>query len=254
MTSGDHSPAVSVIIPTLHLVRPRNPDPKNFLFPRYTLKQVLDDLQNNVALAIEVVIVCNGADPALIDLVKTHPRVDKYCLNSVNVGVSRAWNMGAMMAEGDALCFLNDDVAVGAGVIEALYRVLKSDETIGEVGPKGNTMKGADHDRFIGQTEPEDGDMISGFCFMVRSSTFHEIGGVDIAYTPAGYEDSDFSFRIRQQGLRCHVVPGLDIKHYLRHGVSAKRTNIEYLGKSIKTDALHERNKAYFMRKWSIPT
>jgi GT2 family glycosyltransferase len=109
------TPNVSVIIPTLHLTRPRNSDPRFFLFPRYTLQQVLGDLKNNVKLPIEVIIACNGTDPKLVEIVKTHPVVNKYCLNSVNVGVSRAWNMGAAMAEGE---------------------VLDRDQSIAQVGPK----------------------------------------------------------------------------------------------------------------------
>ena len=250
MTSVKGAPKVSIVIPTLHLTRPKNL--KYFMFPRYTLAQVLDDLKENVALPCEVVVVCNGSDPQLVDLVRSHPAVDKYCLNSVNVGVSRAWNMGAMLAEGEALCFLNDDVRVGPGVLEALHEALVSDPTIGEVGPRGNTMNGADHDRFVGETEPEDADMISGFCFMVRASTFREVGGFDVAYTPAGFEESDFSFAVRKLGLRCRVIPGLDIKHHLRHGVSASQGTIEYLHTSITTAELGRRNKAYFAKKWDL--
>jgi GT2 family glycosyltransferase len=250
MGSETSPPKVSVIIPTLHLTRPKNP--KYFMFQRYTLEQVLSDLASNVALPIEVVIVCNGSDPALIELVRNHERVDKFCLNSVNVGVARSWNMGAMMAEGEALCFLNDDVEVGSGAIEALYETLTSDETIGVTGPQGNTMQGGGHDRFVGVTEPEDADMISGFCLMVRASTFHSLGGIDIAYTPASYEESDFCFTVRKHGLRCRVVPGLALKHYLRHGVSARKGEIEYLNKSVHSSDLHQRNRAYFVRKWNL--
>src|SRR5262249_35289559 len=118
MTAERVAPRVSIVIPTRHLSRPKNP--KFFMLRRYTLTQVLGDLQSNVDLPIEVIVVCNGTDPALIEVVKTHARIDKYCLNSVNVGVARAWNMGAMMAEGEVLCFLNDDVKIGPAAIEGL--------------------------------------------------------------------------------------------------------------------------------------
>jgi len=243
-------PKVSIIIPTLHLKRPRNL--KYFMFRRYTLPEVLDDLRSHVDIAIEVIVVCNGTESDLVDCVKSHPRIDKYCLNKVNVGVSRGWNMGAMMAEGDTLLFLNDDVEVGTDAIEALYDVLTKDPTIGEVGPRGSLWKGAQHDRYVGEDHPEDADNISGFCFMVRTETFSRVGGFDIAYTPAGFEEIDFSFAIRKLGLRCRVVPGLRITHHFRHGVSAGPRDIPYLFKNINTTDLHERNKAYFKRKWNI--
>jgi GT2 family glycosyltransferase len=250
MTDAQSAPKVSVIIPTLHLARPKNA--KYFMFQRYTLEQVLSDLQQNVKLPREVIVVCNGQDPELVELVKSHQGVDKSCLNSVNVGVSRAWNMGAMLAEGEALCFLNDDVHVGPGAIEELYETLSSDSAIVQVGPKGANWRGAEHERFVGETCIEDADAISGFMFMIRTSAFTDVGGFDTAYSPAGFEEIDMSFMLRRRGGRCVVVPGLDVKHYERHGVSASTGTIGYLGKSIGTRELHNRNKEYFMRKWNL--
>jgi GT2 family glycosyltransferase len=243
------TPNVSVMIPTLHLTRPRNSDPRFYLFPRYTLQQVLRGLKNNVKLSIEVIIVCNGTDPKLVEIVKTHPVVNKYCLNSVNVGVSRAWNMGAAMAEAEVLCFLNDDVEVGSEAIETLFTVLDRDQSIAQVGPKGAKWRGAEHDRLVGEARIEDADAISGFMFMIRSS---QVGGFDVAYTPAGFEEIDMSFALRKHGFRCVVVQGLKVSHYGRHGVSASNCTIDYLNASITTGELHQRNKAYFMRKWNI--
>jgi len=95
-------PKISFIIPVLHLKRPLNK--ARFFMPRYTLPDVLRDLRDNVSLTHEVIVVCNGQDQELVDFVSNHPSIDKYCLNSVNVGVARSWNMGAEMAEAQALC------------------------------------------------------------------------------------------------------------------------------------------------------
>jgi GT2 family glycosyltransferase len=250
MTTAAPAPKLSVIIPTLHLTRPKNP--KYFMFGRYTLAQVLDDLAANVTLPIEVIVVCNGQDEKLVELVATHPRIDKRCVNSVNVGVARGWNMGAMMAEADALMFVNDDVEIGKGAVEKLYEVLMGDAAIAEVGPKGAKWRDGQHERFVGERAIEDADAVSGFMFLLRQDAYKQTGGFDIAYTPAGFEEIDMSFALRKQGKRCVVVPGLDVKHYERHGVSASRASIAYLGHSITTGELHERNKAYFMAKWGL--
>lgn len=242
-------PKVSFIIPVLHLKRPVNPS--RFFMPRYTVKEVLNDLDRNVRLEREVIVVCNSRDLDLIELVTTHPRVDKYCLNSANVGVARAWNMGAQMAEGEALCFVNDDVAVGPGAIEKLFEVL-SGESVGQVGPRGAKWSGGAHERFVGETSIEEADAISGFLFMIKDTVYRETGGFDVFYSPAGFEEIDMSFAIRKAGKSCLVVPGLDIHHHHHHGVSAYRSEIQYLSKSIDSQALHERNQAYFLKKWAI--
>jgi GT2 family glycosyltransferase len=241
-------PKISIIIPTLHLTRPLNK--KRFFVPRYTLAEVLNDIHQNVKVPHEVIVVCNGQQRDLVDFVTQHPHIDRYCLNSVNVGVARSWNMGAEMAEGEALCFVNDDVQIGPGGLETLYQVLMGDESIAQVGPVGAKWKGAEHDCFVGEQHQEDADAIAGFLFMMRSDAFRKAGGFDPFYSPAGFEEIDMSFRVRALGWRCVVVPRLDLKHHHHHGVSNFRSEVSYLGKTIDTESLHLRNKDYFEKKW----
>ena len=240
-------PKISFIIPVLHLKRPLNK--ARFFMPRYTLPDVLRDLHENVTLPHEVIVVCNGQDKELVKFVSSHPHIDKYCLNSVNVGVARSWNMGAEMAEGGVFCYLNDDVAVGGEGIERLFRLF-DDPTVGEVGPAGSYWQDLQHDSFVEGNQPAEADVISGFCFLVRPDAFRKLGGFDIEFSPAGYEEIDFSFRIRQAGMKCLVDACDDIKHFHHHGVSAQKVDISYLGKTIDTISLHEKNTAYFKKKW----
>jgi len=241
-------PKISFIIPVLHMKRPLNK--ARFFMPRYTLPDVLRDLHDNVTLPHEVIVVCNGQDKELVDFVTSHPGIDKYCLNSVNVGVARSWNMGAEMAEGEIFCYLNDDVFVGAKAIEQLAGLFKDPE-VGEVGPAGSYWRNFEHYGFAEGESPIEADVISGFCFLVRASTFRSLGGFDVNFSPAGYEEIDFSFRIRESGLKCVVDPSVDIKHFHHHGVSAQKVDIAYLGKVIDTIALHEKNTIYFRMKWA---
>ncbi len=241
-------PQISFIIPVLHQQRPKNI--KRLFMPRYTMSEVLRDLHENITVDHEVIVVCNSQEPELVELITGHENIDKYCLNSVNVGVARAWNMGAELAEGELLCFVNDDVEIGKGSVERLVDILMQSSEVGQVGPRGARWQGAEHERYVGETQVEEADAISGFFFMIKSEVFHQVGGFDIAYTPAGFEEIDMSFKIREIGKKCLVVPNLPITHHYHHGVSAYKSTIQYLSTSIDTQALHERNKSYFMRKW----
>jgi GT2 family glycosyltransferase len=243
------APKISIIVPVLHMSRPLNK--KRFFMPRQTIADLLRDLKANVSAPHEVIVVCNGTDPELREFVQGHPDITRYCLNSVNVGVARAWNMGAQLAEGDLLCYLNDDVSVEAGALERLAKALRSDPSIGQIGPAGSFWRDCQHHAFAEFAEPSDADVVSGFCFMVRASTFHQLGGFDVNFSPAGYEEIDFSYRVRQAGLRCVVDPDAAIKHFHHHGVSAQRTDIHYLDQVIDTETLHQRNRAYFRTKWA---
>jgi GT2 family glycosyltransferase len=241
---------VSIVIPTLCLKRPLNK--KRFFMPRYTIREVLRDIRENVSVSHEVIVICNGNDLELIELVKTDPGINKYCVNKLNPGVARSWNMGAQLAEGDALMFLNDDVSIGKDGVEELYRVLCSRPDAGEVGPKGSNWKGAEHDCYVVSDEIAEADVISGFCFMLKSRVFHALGGFDVNYTPAGFEEIDMSYTIRKHGMKCLVVPNLRIHHYHHHGVSSQLMDIRYFNETIDTETLHLRNKAYFTAKWLV--
>lgn len=181
---------ISFIISVLHLKRPLNK--ARFFVPRYTLPDVLRDLHENVTLPHELIVVCNGQDKELVDFVTSHPHIDKYCLNSVNVGVARSWNMGAEMAEGEALCFVNDDVEIGKGGAEGLFDVLTGADDVGQVGPMGALWNGAEHVRYVGESEIEEANAISGFLFMLHEKAFRQVGGFDPAYSPAGFEKNRY--------------------------------------------------------------
>lgn len=239
---------ISIIVPVLYLTRPLNK--KRFFMPRQTIVDLLGDIKKNVKAPHEVIVVCNGADEELRDFVRRSPDIDRYCLNSTNVGVARAWNMGAQLADGHYLCYLNDDVSVGEGALERLAAHLDTDPSVGEVGPAGSIWRNCKHERFVEAEGPAEADVVSGFCFMLRADTFHRLGGFDVGFTPAGYEEIDLSYRIRQSGLKCIVDSRVAVKHFHHHGVSAHRTDIHFMGQVIDTETLHQRNTAYFLKKW----
>jgi GT2 family glycosyltransferase len=241
-------PKVSFIIPVLYLQRPLNK--KRFFMPRSTIQELLQDIESNVTLDYEVIVICNSQDEKLIEYISSNPVVTKFVLNSVNPGVARSWNMGAEMAEGEYLCYVSDDVRIGQKSIEALSETLDIEPAVGEVGPRGDLYVNGRPDRFVGTEVPEFSDVVSGFLFMVRAQAYFQVGGFDIAYSPAGCEEVDFSFALRKVGWKCKVIPGLQIVHNEYHGVSAHKTDINYFDTSIDTLSLHERNTAYFLKKW----
>jgi GT2 family glycosyltransferase len=125
--------------------------------------------------------------------------------------------------------------------------VVVCDAQVGEVGPAGSYWEYLQHHSYFEGDQPVESDVVSGLCFLVRAATFRRLGGFDVEYSPAGYEEIDFIFRIRQAGLKCIV----NIKHFHHHGVSAHKVDIAYLHKTIDTTALHVKNSAYFRKNWA---
>lgn len=244
-----NQPKLSIIIPVLHLTRPLNK--KRFFMPRQTIADTLNEIQKNVSIPFEVIVICNGQDSELVEFVKQHPIITRYSLNSQNAGVARSWNMGAQLATGEILCYLNDDVSIGKNALETLCKYLEDHPEVGEIGPAGSYWRNCEHHSFVESSIPVESDVVSGFCFLIKSKLLHHLGGFDIRFSPAGCEEIDLSYRVREAGFKCFVYPNVDIKHFHHHGVSAQKVDIHYLGKVIDTETLHQINSAYFKKKWS---
>lgn len=239
---------LSIIIPSMQLKRSKNP--KHFYRSISSLPDLVESIKKYVSIDLEIVVVVNGKnDKKLIEYVESG-NVDKYCINNLNVGVSRAWNMGRQLAEGEYLLFVNDDVTLGENAVEVLMKALEDEKDLGVVGPKGAMWKNVEFTEHVGLEKPSYADVILGFCFMVRSADFDKVGGVDINFTPAGMEEIDFCYSIRKHDLKIKVIPGLNIFTEPRHGISARNTTITYLNSKVNTRELHERNKTYFKNKW----
>lgn len=235
---------LSLIIPAMELVKKRN---LRFVHrKRFTLHDTIESIATSTTVDHGLLVVVNNThDRALVDFVTGSPRVSKYALCSANVGVPRAWIIGAMISEGESLCFCNDDVEVGLGAIEALLEVLHSHPSIGEAGPAGGKWSGVVSGPRVGLEVVEEADEVSGFFFMLKSEVYREVGGFDNAYTPAGCDEIDMSFAVGGRGYRWLVVPHLRIVHHGSHGISSHHADIQV----ISTEDADKRNKTYVMSK-----
>lgn len=153
---------------------------------------------------------------------------------SENLHFLRAANLGAARARGEHLLFLNNDAQLKPGSIPAALALLDSRERVGAVGGKVVLLDGslqeagsiiwndgscAGHGR--GEDPDEAGfqfrrevDFCSGAFLMTRRSLFEALGGFDLAYVPAYYEETDFCLRIQQAGYTVVYEPQVEILHY----------------------------------------
>jgi GT2 family glycosyltransferase len=237
---------ISIIIPTRELKRSKN---LKYLYKKLTsIGDLLNSIKTIENIEFEVIVVINGeTDKELFNFIKNHQSVTKYALISSNAGVSRAWNIGRNLAEGDLLLFLNDDVVIEQNDLNLLKSAIN--DIVVMVGPKGSVWKNGEH---VCYSDNDDVNVISGFAFMIKSVVFDEIGGVDTNFTPAGYEEIDLSFRVLKSGYLLKTVPESKFTTNPVHGISAKNTDINYFNKKINTKVLHERNTKYFEAKWGI--
>ena len=211
---------VSIIIPVFN----------QFHFTQACLASVQEHRGSH---AIEVIVVDDGSADATADFV---PRMKGivYLRNETNAGFVGSCNRGVAKARGEYLLFLNNDTIVKSGWLDALLETFQLEPRAGLVGskllfPDGRLQEaggiiwrdgsGWNYGKFDDPRKPEynylrDVDYCSAACAMVPKSLFESIGGFDARYAPAYYEDTDLSFKIRQNGYKVLYQPLSEVIHY----------------------------------------
>ena len=169
--------------------------------------------------------------------------------NETNLGFAAACNIGARVAVGQFVLFLNPDCALEDGAVSLLRLALESDQRAGMAGgllldSKGKEQGGGRRavptpwrsfvrvfhlhhfaDRwpklFAGfdlhnqplPDAPVEVEAISGACTMVRHYALDKLGSWDEKYF-LHCEDLDLCMRYRQQGLTILFVPSARIVHH----------------------------------------
>ena len=183
---------------------------------------------------IEVILVDNASTDGSLEFVsKNYPQV-RAMRSETNRGYGGGNNLGASIANGEHLLFLNHDTIVTKGFLAELVRGISSDPTIGIAQSKilmaadpgivesvgaYLTMAGIWIHPHRGDREdvvdPEPKDILGacGTCMLVRSRLFKQLGGFDSDFI-VYYDDADLSWRARLLGFRAVNVPSSVIHHW----------------------------------------
>ena len=220
------------------------------------VETALQALLENTEPCYELIVIDNGSmdrTPTLLRRVGNATVV----LNERNAGFGAANNDGADRACGRYVLFLNQDAFVHRGWLRPLLDRIESDDAIGAVGPMllntdgslqcaGAVVFRTGDTRCYGEGDdpkrPEyrvarDVDYLAGACLLTRRAVFNEIGGFDLAYGLAYFEDADLCLSLATRGYRSVYEPRSRVTHV----------------RGRPSDALLElaaRNRTLFERRW----
>ena len=241
------NPVVSIIVPV-------------FNQSHYTFN-CLNSLKSIQSIRYEVIVI---DDASTDDTQKVLSDISgiKIITNDDNAGFIRSCNRGAVEAEGEFICFLNNDTKVFPNWLESLLELMNNDLTVGAVGskliyPNGRLQEaggiiwkdasGCNFGRLEDPTDPEynyvrEVDYCSGASLLVRRELFKSIGGFSEEFLPAYYEDTDLCFTIRSLGYKVMYQPKSQVIHF--EGISS--------GTDIKSGVkkYQETNAIKFEIKW----
>jgi GT2 family glycosyltransferase len=226
------SPRVSVIIPTI------GGSSLTHGFPRCHVAELVDQLSKTGGYPdLEVIVVHDeGTPPGVLEQIEKV--TDGKWVSVPFHGpfhFSRKCNAGALVASGEYLCFLNDDMDVlDPGWLGELVTLLE-DPSVGAVGPRllfadgtlqhaGHVYNGSPGHLLFGEdaqtldfggwsqvTGERSG--VTGACLLMRAAVFAELGGFSELF-PLNFNDVDLCLKIRATGLRILYHPFAMLYHY----------------------------------------
>lgn len=140
------------------------------------------------------------------------------------LGPGAARNLGAQVARGTYLCFIDADCEARPDTLTHLASALSSDPTIEAVfgsyddAPRAQNFvaqfKNLMH-HYVHQTGHEEASTFWAGCGAVRRSTFLQLGGFDIdRYPRPCIEDIELGYRIRLAGGNIRLVKQAQVKHH----------------------------------------
>jgi GT2 family glycosyltransferase len=216
----------------------------------YNINTLLGDLEE---IHGEVICIFNSHE--VFDKLRYHPRIDKYCFNNLNAGVSRSWNIGINMAEGRTVFILNADIHIRSLAVSQMESYLLRLDKAVIVGPQGSHLdfENLSLIRYFERgtfNKPEQVHDISGFLFAIHLERFlkHHLM-FDVQFSPCFYEEWDMGLQVMQAGLACYVVPVKDFEHHW--GASHEEgLSVKYFGREVTRTEILTKNKKRFVAKW----
>lgn len=208
-----HSPAVSVVVPTLNGAS--------------RLPKLLDALCRQTYPAAEIIAVLDGStDDSVNVLARYADRLPIVTLRQENRGRAGARNAGAERARGDVLVFYDDDVAPREDGIQRHVEILLGFGAVITVGqqmePEGASHEFGRYKAFISRhwvshlgDEPRALDekelFLTAANMAISRHLFHRLGGFDAALRDA--EDFDLAVRATDANVPVVFDPGNVVHH-----------------------------------------
>lgn len=217
---GSENPVVSIVIPVYGKID-------------YTYHCLRSLWLHRSHYSFEVIVVDDCSPDNTLEVLETIKGV-RVVRNETNSGFIRSCNMGASVAKGAYVHFLNNDTQVTAGWLDELVRTFDEFPGTGLAGSKlvypngtlqeagGIVWRDGSAWNFGRNQDPllpiysyaREVDYCSGASIMMPKKLFDELGGFDEHYHPAYCEDVDIALKARNLGYRVIYQPLSIVVHF----------------------------------------
>lgn len=233
------------------------------------LAQIAYDLLDNTTQMFELIIVDNGSVQnetfALLEILRR--RGATVVREDSEFNFSRLCNIGAKVAKGRLLAFINNDIrvlhkgwlanlarwaalphvgAVGTRLVYPDHSLQHGGIALGLSGHAGHLFRHwprKDFEKVPSLSRASLRSAVTGAVLMVEASKFKAVGGFDEAAFPVSFNDIDLCLRLRRQGLLCVYEPTGEAMHL--EGASREDDTATRQSSRRKDEIRH------FLNRWS---
>lgn len=209
----------------------------------------IGSVREHTAAKYEIVVVDNGSTLTLPD--PQMYKADKYIQNESNIGVTKAWNQGIRMSQGEYIVLLNNDTMVFDEWLQDLKETLEDGKLdLVMATPMYGEPFARAHEAMLKRDEwcsKPLGESLSQFkdfaCVMFKRKLIEDIGGFDeVFYNYAS--DTDFLKRIELNGGKYASTKRVPIFHIINATGNTLSDNPEVMDK----------DKEAYAQKWEKET
>lgn len=207
------------------------------------VSELLTSIKQNIKIKVRISIISNGSLESYINLDKSlqEESCDIQHNFSENRGLGSGLNLAAsFIRDSDILWFLNSDLEIKDGSIEALLRVARMHDKfmLGSVSETLDRMDyGLKQDKFTGLFRMSDtferNLLPYGSALFIDSVSFYEVGCFDENFF-LYYEELDLAYRLVRKAIHIEVVADSHLRHLQGESTGVKRnrkrnTRMRYL-------------------------
>ena len=216
------------------------------------LKQCIDSIYKYCSdTSVETIIVDNHSQLRPITINQSDYINCKIIYNKSNLGFSCANNIGAQIANGKYLFFVNSDTLFESNLLQSCKAEIELDIDTGIVGPRllnedrsiqyyGSAISHFKYRGYSKRSVP----FLSGAAMFIRKKDFENLKGFDEHFFFYN-EDVDLCIRMKRTGKKLIYLPETTLVHL---GGKSTKKNIFLQLQSIK-GALYLFNKLFFQIK-----
>ena len=243
------------------------------------LEQFLPALLASSYVNKRIIVADNASTDQSVSFLQEHFPGVEIIENLTNEGFAKGYNSALKKIASDYYVLLNSDVEVTARWIEPVIDLMESDHSIGACQPKIRSYNNGRQFEYAGAcggwidnlgypfsrgrifdiVEDDNGQYdtvqacfwASGAALFVRSTLYHELGGLD-EYFFAHQEEIDFCWRLQLAGHKVYAQPA-SVVYHVGGGTLAKGNNFKAFLNFRNNLIMLSKNLPVSEAIWKIP-